>query len=280
MASKDAENPVTASVSAVILTGGRDLHNPLLVGTGLHSKVLLPVSGKPMLLRLYETLLQSKFSPDIYLSTRDPDIETLPLPGPRRIIPNEEKAVGSFLRAIQEAETDEWVFLVSGDHVLLTPEMVDYFIQNAMNQEFALAAAVVARATVQQAYPESKRTYFYAKNDGYSGGNMYLVNKRWFMGNPKVLETIDNNRKKPWKSVFMLDPITMLKILFRQLTMPEIATVASGLIGCRSGVVEMPFAECCMDVDKPSDFEIAELVLARRASMSSPAVPLAPGLLR
>lgn len=253
-------------ISAVILTGGRDLHNPLLAGSGVNSKVLLPVYGKPMLVWLYDTLAKSSYKPPIFLSTQDPEIEALEFSGPRKIVSNEDKAVGSFFRALHEVDTDRWVLLVSGDHVLLTPEMVDYFIRECLERDLVLGAAVVGRQTVNREYPNSKRTYFHAKGESYSGGNMYLVNKHLFIGNQKVMETIDNNRKKPWKSVFMLDPWTMLKILTRQLTMHQVADVASKLIGCKSGVVEMPFAECCMDVDKQSDLEIAEGILAKRAA--------------
>jgi len=266
MALSPEMNPSQVPLSAVILTGGRDLHNPLLAGSGVNSKVLLPVYGKPMLVWLYDTLAQSRYKPLIHLSTADPEIEALQFSGPRHIVPNEDKAVGSFLRALREVETDGWVLLVSGDHVLLTAEMVDYFIREVMERELAFGVAVVGRKTVNASYPSSKRTYFHAKGDSYSGGNIYLVNKRLFMGNQQVLETIDNNRKKPWKSVSMVNPWQMVQILTRQLTMHDVATVASKLIGCKTGVVEMPFAECCMDVDKQSDLEIAEMILARRAS--------------
>ena len=92
------------------------------------------------------------------------------------------------------------------------------------------------------------------------------------MGDSKVLEMIDSNRKKPWKSMMILDPWTILKFLFRQLTMHDVADLASKVIGCKTGVVEMPFAEACMDVDKQSDLEMAETILKARGAVQEPVV--------
>ena len=49
--------------------------------------------------------------------------------------------------------------------------------------------------------------------------------------------------------------------------MAEVASQASALLGCTTDVVVMPFAECCMDVDKPSDQVLAEQILLKRAML-------------
>ncbi len=87
------------------------------------------------------------------------------------------------------------------------------------------------------------------------------------------METIDANRKKPWKNAFMLNPVSLFKILCRQLTMSQVAQEASRLLGCQTDVVVMPFAECCMDVDKPSDKALAETILKRRRHSRSQGTP-------
>jgi GTP:adenosylcobinamide-phosphate guanylyltransferase len=256
------------TLQAVILTGARDVHNSLLAGTGLHSKVLLPVGGKPMVLSVLEALVGSRYRPALYISTDDPELQALPTSVPFQTLPSGDRAVGSLLKALELLPGQEWVLFVSGDHPLLTPEMIDYFIEQTLCQDLTFSVAVVARDVVNRAYPQSRRTYFEAKGGAYSGGNLILVNKRRFQGDAAFMETVDRNRKHPMRSVFLLDPLTMLLVLLRCLDIHEMARRASKAFGCNAGIVEMPFAECCMDVDKPSDLEIADMILAKRGEES------------
>ena len=262
-----------SKLQAVILTGARNSQNPLLIGTGLQSKVLLPVGGQPMVQRVLETVASTRYQPSMYISTNDPVVGGLRTSVPFAVIPSENTAVQSFVKSIERVQADSespWVLFASGDHPLLTAEMIEYFIDDVMRRDLTLGVAVVNKSMVQQHYPRSRRTYFAVKNGAYSGGNLYLINKPRFLGNTRVLETIDGNRKAPWKSIKLLDPISMAQVAFRQLTMHQVADKAAELIGCKTGIVDMPFAECCMDVDKPSDKEIAEIILARRAAVDSP----------
>ncbi len=246
------------------MTGSRDVHNPLLAGTGLDSKVLLPVGGKPMVLSVLETIAACSYKPEIYISSNDPDILSLKTDLAFNALPSEDKAVRSMLKSLERLPGEEWVLFVSGDHPLLTPEMVDYFIDEAVRRELTFSVAAVNRSEVNRHYPQSKRTYFPVRNGAYSGGNMFLINKKEFHGSAEFMETIDRNRKKPWKNAVMMNPLTILQLLFRQLDIHEVAERASMVFGCKAGIVDMPFAECCMDVDKPSDRELAEIILRKR----------------
>ncbi|HEY9685620.1 MAG TPA: nucleotidyltransferase family protein [Coleofasciculaceae cyanobacterium] len=260
-------HPVDMKLQAVILTGTRDAHNPLLAGTALQSKVLLPVGGKPMVLSVLDALSASRFGPEVYVSSNDPEVLSVQTDLPFKSIPSEQKAVASVLKSLERLPGQEWVLFISGDHPLLTTEMIDHFIAEVLKRDLSFAVAAVNRNLVSQHYPESRRTWFPVKDGAYSGGNMFMVNKRNFQGRASFMETIDRNRKRPWKSMFMMDPLTILKIVFRQLTIHEIACRASRVFGCNVGVVDMPFSECCMDVDKPSDQALAEVILRRRQSV-------------
>jgi GTP:adenosylcobinamide-phosphate guanylyltransferase len=254
-------------LQAAILTGTRDAHNPLLAGTALQSKVLLPVGEKPMVLSVLDALAGSRYAPDVYISSNDPEVLSLQSEHVFNPLPSEQKAVASILKSLERLPGEEWVLFISGDHPLLTTEMIDHFVAEVLERDLSFAVAAVNRSLVQQHYPESRRTWFSVKDGAYSGGNMIMVNKRNFQGRASFMETIDRNRKRPWKSMFILDPLTILQIVFRQLTIHEIARRASRVFGCKAGVVDMPFSECCMDVDKPSDQALAEMILRRRQSV-------------
>jgi hypothetical protein len=215
-----------------------------------------------------ETLAATEYRPEIYVSTNDSDVESLKAAVPFTALPSEERAVLSMLKSLERLPEPEWVLFVSGDHPLLTAEMVDYFVDETIRRDLTFSVAAVRRSLINRTYPQSRRTYFPVKHDAYSGGNLFLINSRKFQGSAAFMEAIDRNRKKPWKNLFMLDPITMLRMFLRQLDIHEVARYGSRIFGCNAGLIDMPFAECCMDVDKPSDREMAELILRRRLNGS------------
>ncbi len=225
-----------------------------------------------MVLSVLEAIAAARFSSKIWVSTQDEGVAALRATFPFDLLPNDTGAVRSLLKALYSLPPEgDWVLFVSGDHPLLTPQMLEYFVQQGLRRDAALAVAVVERGVVRAAYPQSQRTYFHSKDGAFSGGNLFLINRRKFQPNVAFMETIDRNRKKPWKNAWMLNPVSLLQILLRQLTMAEVAVKASGLLGCATDVISMPFAECCMDVDKPSDQVLAERILLERGG---PAVDL------
>lgn len=257
-------------VRAVILTGARKANLPLLEGTDLSSKVLLSVGGRPMVVSVFDAIYGSDYKPEMYVSTDAPEIQNMSMSAEFTVLPIGKTAVSSLVGSIEAVPGDGWVLLVSGDHPLLTSEMVTHFISEVIERDLAFGVGVVNKRLVDQYYPDTVRTYFPVKNGAYSGGNLYLVNKKRFMKNVHFFETLDKNRKKPWKSAVLMDPWTIIQLAFRQLDMHEIASRASKVIGCETGIVDMPFPECCMDVDKPSDKVIAERILADRAKATAP----------
>lgn len=255
-------------LNIVILTGGREGHKQLLAGTGLANKALLPVGGRPMVCSVFEAAAATRYKTQMFISTGDPDIMNLEMTKPFTVLPSEDNAVQSFLRSLERVPGEDHVLFISGDHPLLTPEMIEHFVDESLRRELDFAIAVVSRKLVQRDYPQSRRTYLPVRGDGISGANMYLVHKKRFtQANVDFMEAIDRNRKQHWKSIFLMDPITIIQGLLRMLDAKELVERGSRKMGCKTSVVMMPWAECCMDVDKVSDKVLAEQILSRRAQL-------------
>jgi GTP:adenosylcobinamide-phosphate guanylyltransferase len=253
------------NLQAVILTASRSTPSPLLQGTPYYSKTLLPVAGSPMLCWVLQALEASTHHPKIAISTEDPAVISLAAQRhTSNIFSPGKTAVQSFLNAIEASPTAEWVLIISGDHPLLSTKMVDSFITRAQQTGAALNVAVVSQHTLRAAHPASHRTFFPLKDGAYSGGNMYLLHRPSFQAHAPLLETLDKNRKNPWKTLLHLDLGFILAVLFRQLTLYDVARRISAPLGCPVALVEMPYAECGMDVDKPSDLQLADQILRQR----------------
>ena len=68
-------------------------------------------------------------------------------------------------------------------------------------------------------------------------------------------------RKKPWKLAQLLGFSFMLKFFMQRLSLAELEKRVSQLLGVKGVAIISPYPEIGTDVDKPSDFELAERVI-------------------
>lgn len=258
-------------LQAVILAGSRSGPNPLLRGTPYQNKALLPVCGKAMVLRVFEAIYPCKHRPEMVISTNDPEVLALDYPMPFTVLPSEFSASESILHSLSRLPDAEQVLFVSADHPLLTPTMVEYFLAQVTSRNLGFAMAVVSKQTVLAKYPNAQRTFFPTKGGAYSGGNLIFIDKTQFKPNPEFLNDIETNRKNLWRTLRWLGLGNVLRYVTGQLDLAGGEPPLSQVMGCPFGFVQIPFAECCMDVDKPSDHGLAERILKQREALEAAA---------
>ena len=71
-------------------------------------------------------------------------------------------------------------------------------------------------------------------------------------------------RKKPFKLARKIGVLIGLKYLMGKLTLSGAFNYAANRIGISAAPILLPFAEAAIDVDKISDLEMVESILARR----------------
>jgi hypothetical protein len=75
---------------------------------------------------------------------------------------------------------------------------------------------------------------------------------------------MERYRKRPWRLVAAIGPVPLLRFLAGGLSIDAAAGRLSRITGARVRIVEMPFAEAAIDIDKPADLALAERILAQR----------------
>ena len=73
---------------------------------------------------------------------------------------------------------------------------------------------------------------------------------------------VENDRKQPWRLVQSFGIVPLLRYALGTLTLDAAFAAASRTLGVKVAPVLLPFAEGAIDVDKPSDLELAESILA------------------
>lgn len=237
-------------------------------------KALVPVLGKPMLLRVVEMLLASPSIRHVILcldqALKDhglgPDLEALIADGTIEIATPQTSPSASVAYVIDRFQhvDDAWPLLVTtADHPLLTTSMVQYFTDNTP-EDADLTVGLAEASVIKQKYPDAIRTFYKFAGQGYSGCNLFML------GSPKAdtfvafWQDMEQHRKRPWRLVAAIGPTLLFRFLIGRLTIEAALDHLSARIGAKTKAVIMPFAEAAIDVDKPDDLELAESILGAR----------------
>lgn len=251
---------------AVILAAGRGPDDPMARAYGVAHKCLLPVAGMPMLARVVRALAATAITQPYALSIEDgaPYAAALAKDA-RRVRPVSPKgsAPSSALAAI--ARLGHYpVLITTGDHPLLTPEMLGHFMAEAEAGKADVLAALATGGTIRAAYPETRRTFFNLGGTEVSGCNLFAVMKPKGLRLVEAWQEIEKNRKKPLKLVAAFGIFPLLEYLLGRLTPERAFASISQRLGIAARPVFMPFAEAAIDVDKPDDLRLAEKILRGR----------------
>ncbi len=251
-------------MKALLLAGERRRKSPLIQGKAVPYKVMLPVCGKTMFERVFEVLKSVSLFEEIYVSGPPELASVLKETYPSfsfRFLPQATSPSVSVFFALEEIAT--WpLFLTTADHVLLTEEIVSFFVKEARAAKGALAVGVVPFSLVKKTYPEASRTTYRLKEDRFCSANLYFlagaeVKKALFFW-----REVEDKRKNPLKVVWSFGPGPLLRYLLGRLSLAEAFSLASKVLGCRVFPVVLPFARAAVDVDDEADLRLAQKILS------------------
>ena len=258
-------------LAALILAGERGGRNPVAQAAGVTEKCWVPAAGVPMLLRVVDTLCQcravSRIAISLQAGATDEDREALAQRAAGlelALMPSGASPTASILEAVGSLEDPYPLLITTADHPLLNAEMVDHFWAACKSSDADVAAAVTPASVIQRAYPETRRTYLRFGDGPRSGANLFALLRPEGLRAVEFWQRIEQNRKRPWRimSAFGLSPL--LAYLLGRLTVDRAARQASEIIGAKAAIVDLPFAEAAIDVDKPADLVLVERILKDR----------------
>lgn len=250
-------------VTALLLAGSRPGHDPLLEGSGVSTKALLPVAGKPMVCYPLAALRSSaSFGGIIVCAQQTGDLaETV-----AGVADVELRVAESSIAATVEAVLRELggpLLVTTADHALLTPAMVQHFLEEARGCD--LAVAMVERRTMRRAGFDSRRTWLTFRGGRWSGANLFWLNGPECLPLVRFWSEIEQERKKGRRIIAAFGPALALSAALRLADIHSLVRRAGRRFGLEARVVPMPQAEACIDADKPADIALIERILAERA---------------
>jgi GTP:adenosylcobinamide-phosphate guanylyltransferase len=256
--------------TAILLAGERPGENEFAAMHGVSAKALIPVGGEPMLGRVARTLLDAAAVQKIIILAQEP--ENL-LAGRLAWMASEPKittatsgdGISHSIKAIAgKPEAPFPVLIATADHALLTPEMVETFLAEAEGCDTAFA--LVSRATVEAAYPETRRTWLRFADGDYTGANLFALRTPASRKGLEIWAEVERDRKKVAKLFFFFGPVLAIRALTRTIALDDALARVGRRVGMKIRAIRLPFADAAVDVDKPADLELAERILRDRSA--------------
>ncbi|MEO7240943.1 MAG: NTP transferase domain-containing protein [Sphingomicrobium sp.] len=253
------------SWSAVVLAGSRPGGDPLAASFGTDLKALIPVAGEPMVRRPVEALLANDKIGSVTVLAQQVERIAATLPSdPRLTVRGSDNTIAATLLVLCDDPATRWPLLVTtADHALLDTAMIAEFCDSAAGADIAIA--VVERRRLMVRLPQSKRTWIAFRSGAYSGANLFAL------GSPKAARAIalwravEQDRKKGWRLLLALGPTLFLGAALRLLTVDQAVARIGRRLGLTIKAVQMSDPLAAVDVDKPSDHQLVEAILAGRA---------------
>jgi GTP:adenosylcobinamide-phosphate guanylyltransferase len=257
--------------TALLLAGRRSASDPLAAAAGAPHRALLDVGGVPMLERVLRTLVETPCIGDIVISIDRPELleSYAGIAQLRRdqrghiaVLRSADSPSRSVLQALDDGSPEQPLLVTTADHALLRVEMIEHFLGEAETRGGDVSVALVAESLLRERFPESVRTYLPFAGERYSGANLFALLTPRARRAVEFWTRAESFRKRPWRLVASFGPAALLYFLLRRFDLDTAFERASDSIGARVVAVTMPFAEAAVDVDKLSDLELVNRILA------------------
>jgi molybdopterin-guanine dinucleotide biosynthesis protein A len=255
-------------VDVVVLAGGGALKADPSIGdkkTDAGNKALLSIAGRLMIDYVIEALRSC------------PDVGKIVLVGDALLrkayqsssgllfAPSGDSPLGSLASGVSllpaAPDTADWILACTGDIPFLTAGAVSDFIKQCRQREADFYYPIVTRQAAESRFPGVKRTYARMRDGVFTGGNLFLV-RRSILGDalPRA-EGFIRLRKKPVAMARLVGLGFLFTYLLGFMTIATAEQRVSRLVGCRGAAVISDYPEIGVDVDKPSDLDMARRIL-------------------
>lgn len=254
-------------MDAIVTAGGIPRpEDPLYTYSHGDSKALIDVAGKPMVQWVLDALGEAKHVDNVIvigLSSKS----GVTCKKPIYYLSNQGRMLANIVTGVNKSlelnKKSKYVLIVSSDIPSLKPEMVDWLVDTCMETQDDLYYGVCPREVMEKRFPDSKRTWTHLKGMDVCGSDISISHVRMATEHLEMWEQLIGNRKSPLKQASIIGFGTLFSLFTRQLTLEDAVARVSGRIGIKGRAIVWPYAEPCMDVDKPHQLELLRTDLAK-----------------
>ncbi|HEX7976916.1 MAG TPA: nucleotidyltransferase family protein [Anaerolineales bacterium] len=257
-------------MDAIVIAGGiPQPGEPLYEFTQGKNKALLDICGKPMIQWVLDALCAAT-TIDRVVVIGLPDGSGVTCPKVVAWIPNQggllENIRTGLDKTLEVNPQAVHILSVSSDIPAITPEMVDWVVNTAMQTDDDAYYNVISRQVMEAHYPNSRRSYVRLKDMEVCGGDMNVLRARLGTENDATWKKIIAARKSALKQAALIGYDTAIMLFLHLITLDQAVKMVSRRLHLSGRAVVCPHAEIGMDVDKPFQLEIIRADLSRRGA--------------
>jgi len=257
---------------AVVLAGDRRPDDPVARAAGVSAKCLVPIGGKPMVLRVLDALRSAAeirarvlCGPDRRVLDDCPELARCMSDEDVRWLPPEATPSRSAGAAVATVEPASPVVLTTADHALLTAPLVDHFCARARAIGADVVVGVADHGDVLAAFPGTRRTVLRLRDGGYCGCNLFAFFSPAGRAVIDFWRGVEQERKRPLRlAAGVLGWHGFARFALGRLTLDAALGLASRRLGVRISAVRLPFPEAAVDVDTVDDLRLVAAVTDAR----------------
>jgi len=260
-------------MDAIVTAGGIPRpEDPLYTYSHGDSKALIDVAGKPMIQWVLDALGAAKQVKNVIIIGLSPK-SGVTCRKPLHYVSNQGRMLANIVAGVNKAleinRRNKYVLVVSSDIPTLKAEMVDWLIDRCMETEDDLYYGVCPKDVMEARFSDSRRTYTHLKDMDVCGADMNVTHVRMATEHLDMWESLIGSRKSPLKQAGIIGFGTLFALFTRRLTLEDAVQRVCDRIGIKGRAIVWPYAEPCMDVDKPSQLELVRADLVEQQSRSS-----------
>jgi len=247
-------------MDAIVIAGGIPRpEDPLYTYSHGDAKALIDIAGKPMVQWVLDALGNAKQVDNVIIIGLSPK-SGVTCKKSIHYVSNQGRMLANIVAGVNKAleinKRTKYVLVVSSDIPTLKSEMVDWLINTCMETKDDLYYGVCPRDVMEARFPGSKRTYTHLKDMDVCGADINLTHVRMATEHLDIWESLIGSRKSPLKQAGIIGFGTLFALFTRRLTLEDAVKRVCDRIGIKGRAMVWPYAEPCMDIDKPSQLEL------------------------
>ena len=254
-------------IKALVLAGERGGPSALREAEDVASKAEIKIDGIAMLDRVLGALSESRITNPCHIAGANPltreRLSSSAAYGDLVYLPAGDGPASTVLSCLESLDRYP-VLITTCDHPLLTPEMIDSFIDASLASGADLTVGLASKTVIEAAYPQASRTYFPIGGRKVSGCNLFLARTPAALNAVRFWREAEADRKHPVRIARRFGLISMLQILRPGMNFDGVFRILSQRLDCTVRPVMMPFAEAAIDVDKPEDLSLVRTIIRAR----------------
>ncbi len=250
---------------AVILAGGQS-SGELKKIAPYDNEALIIIGKYPMIYYVYKALRNSEHINRIVICGPVESLKSIFVKDENLYLAGGgENAVDSLANGVELLKgmgISERLLILPSDIPFITTEAIDDFINQAEAVGADFVYPLTSKEVNEAKYPGVRRTYAKLKDGIFTGGNLFVITSAVIDQGMDMAKKLVERRKNPLSMARLFGPLLVWKFITRSLSIREVEKRFYEIIGIKARAIISAYAEVGVDVDKPSDLELANRYLA------------------